>query len=334
MRPGVPALATFWLLLVPAIARAEHDSTIMRRSIDQDGWPVLAAKYGSSYAMPATASWRVCNPDCGPVVATGFLFEPGPTAIGTTFEATGTTVHGTPGTERSPAWGGQVTNTALPTFEGEPRVGQTLTPRAGAWTGGWGAEFGLVGMRACPSAAAQDCRAMTASILQPGNPAQITIDPAYTGWYVGAIESRYGAGTAFPAIGYPFTPPGQVSQLRAPLLRQTIVAGPLRGPVLGAPTSAPPTARLSFTPRATIRRRAARRGRALVLATVRCSGRCVAHAKLRHGSKTTTRRIVVTGAQAAVKLWPGTFSRHATKVRVSVRFDNHPATASGTVKLR
>ncbi len=172
---------------------------------------------------------------------------------------------------------------------------------------------------------------MTASSVQPGNPRQVTVDPAYVGWYVGAIEARVGAGSVFTAIGYAFAP-GRVSSLRAPTPGQTVAAGPLSGPIVGASTTT--TTRLHFTPRVRIRRRAVRRGRARVLGSVSCSGRCVAHVTLRHGRRAVTRRLVVTRGQVAVKLRPGTFPRHATIVRVSVRFDGHPATASGAVRLR
>ena len=335
MRGGVLILVTLSWLALPAIATADGVK-ISQRLVDRDGWPMLVGNYSPDGR--GTVSWRVCAADCGPVVATGGLYSAGPTSVGTTFEASAT-VDGTTTTERSPAWGGQVTNTAPPRFDGEPRVGQTLTPQVGTWTGGWGDDYSLIGMRACPTAAAQDCRGMTASSVQSGNPSQVTVDPAYAGWYVGAIEARVGRGTAYPAILYTF-PPGRVSSLPAPLPGQTVAVGPLRGPIPGPSTitepiqTVPPAARLPFTPRVTIRRRAVRRGGALMLAAVRCSGRCVAHATLRHGRKAVTRRIVVTGGQAAVKLRPGTFSRRATAVRVAVRFDNHPATASGSVKLR
>jgi hypothetical protein len=134
---------------------------ITQRLVDRDGWPQLVANYGPDGAR-GTASWRVCNPLCGSVLASGAFFGPGPTAVGTVFEASAT-VDGVSTIDRSPAWGGQVMSSAPPSFDGEPRVGQTLTPRGGTWAGGWGDEFSLLGMRACPTAAAQDCQAMTAS---------------------------------------------------------------------------------------------------------------------------------------------------------------------------
>ena len=324
-------MAIVCALLLPATARADGIA-ITQRLIDRDGWPRLVANttpYGGG-----TVSWRVCAPACGPVVATGAFYDAGSTAVGTTFEVSAT-IGGVTRTDRSPAWAGQVTNTAPPTFDGEPRVGRTLTPYVGTWSGGWGDDRGLLGMRACPTAAAEDCRAMSASSWQPGNPEQVTIDPAYAGWYVGAIEARIGWGSVFPAVLYVFTP-GQVSLHPAPPPGQTVAAGPLSGPILAAPTTSEPKrlTALRFTPRVTIRHRALRRGGALVLATVRCSGRCVARATLRHGRRAVTRRILVTGGQAAVKLWPGTFSRRATMVRVTVGFDKHRVTASGSVKLR
>ena len=325
MRGAPLLLVIVCSLLAPAIARADVIQ-ITQRLIGEDGWPRLTANY-NPYGL-GTASWKVCAPECGPVVATGSFYDAGPTAPGTTFQASAT-VGGTTTTDRSPAWKGQVTSVAPPMFDGEPRVGQPLTPHGGEWAGGWGDDRSLLGMRACPTVAAEDCRVMT----DFRTTSEVTIDPAYAGWYVGAIETRIGSGTVFPAIGYLFSA-GQVSPHRAPTPAQTVAAGALSGPVIGAPTSQPPTTRLRFVPRVTIRRRAVRRGGALVLAALRCSGRCVAHATLRHGRKALTRRIVVTGGQAAVKLWPGTFSPRATTVRVTVRFDEHTATAGGSIKLR
>lgn len=340
MRSRVVALVVIGSLWSSAVARADGVK-ITQELFGQDGWPFLVANYVSS-GPRAVPSWQICAPDCGPVVATDSLYRPGPTTAGTTFAASAT-VDGTTTVDRSRAWGGQVTNTAMPTLSGEPKVGQVLTPSAGTWTGGWGDDVSLVGVRACRTAAAQDCRAMTASSIQPGNPSQVTIDSAYTGWYVGAVEHRAGAQSAYPAILYRF-PPGQVSSLPAPAPGQTVAVGPLSGPVTAGPDVVPPaapgtppgvTGARGFIPIATLRKRAARRGGASVLGTISCPGRCVAHLTLRHGRKAVARRIVLNGKRTTIMVRSGTFPREATALRVTVRFEGFPTTnISRSVKLR
>ena len=333
------ALVVIGSLSSSAVARADGVE-VTQEVFDPDGWPALVANYApdGSRAVP---SWQICAPDCGPVVATDQFYRPGPTAAGTTFSASAT-VDGTTTVDRSRAWGGQVTNTAMPALTGEPKVGHTLTPNAGTWTGGWGDDVSLVGVRACRTAAAEDCRAMSASSIQPGNPSQVTIDSAYTGWYVGAVEHRAGAQSAYPAILYRF-PPGQVSSLPAPPPGQTVAVGPLSGPVIAGPDVEPPSAPVTppglkgargFIPIATLRKRAARSGGAFVLGTISCSGRCVARVTLRHGRKAVARRIVLNGKRATIKVRSGTFPRQATAVRVTVRFDGLRTNARRSVKLR
>lgn len=339
MRSRVVAVVVIGSLWSSAAARADGVK-VTQELFDQDGWPSLVANYApdGSRAVP---SWRICATDCGPVVATDQLYRPGPTAAGTTFEASAT-VDGTTTVDRSRAWGGQVTNTAVPTLAGEPKVGQSLTPNVGTWTGGWGDDVSLVGVRACRTPAAQDCRAMTASSIQPGNPSQVTIDPAYTGWYVGAVEHRAGAQSAYPAILYR-VPPGQVSSIPAPAPGRTVAVGPLSGPVTAGPDVAPPPApgtppdakgARGSIPVATLRKRAARNGGAFVLGTISCSGRCVARLTLRHGRKAVARRIVLNGRRVTIKVRSGTFPRQATAVRVTVRFEGLRTNASRSVQLR
>jgi hypothetical protein len=60
-------------LVVPAIARADGVA-ITAHVLDADGWPVLIANYGPDGAV-ATASWQVCAPGCGPVVATNAVYD-------------------------------------------------------------------------------------------------------------------------------------------------------------------------------------------------------------------------------------------------------------------
>ena len=116
-----------------------------------------------------------------------------------------------------------------------------------------------------------------------------------------------------------------------------VPAAPARSAPSGPLFAAQPatsTTRLRFTPRVKLRRRALRRGPALGLGSISCSDRCVAHVTLRHGRRVVTSRVVVADDHRAVELQSGAFSPRATRVRVSVRFDDHPATARGAVKLR
>lgn len=328
---AVLLLAAVGSLSLPTIARAAGVE-ISQRLIDDSGWPTLVANHVPDGSR-GMVSWRVCAASCGPVVATGSVYSAGPTAIGTIFEAS-TMVDGKTTQALSPAWAGQVTSATPPTFDGELRVGQTLSPHAGTWAGGWGDDRSLLGMRACTTPAAQDCRSMNDVRLE----SQATIDVAYTGWYVGAVETRIGSGTLFPASTWPPIPAGQVSPFVAPMPAQTVAAGALSGPIVGSSNGggdgAGPAPRLQFSPRATVRDRATRLRGALVLGSIRCSGRCVADVTLRHGRKASTRRIVITAGRAPIKLWPGTFPQRATVVHVTVRFDNHPATTKRSVKLR
>jgi hypothetical protein len=331
MRRRAAGLGLLAALAASGVAHADGVK-ITQRLIDQDGWPRLTANYAPDGAV-ATPSWQVCGIDsCDPVVATSASYSPGPTVFGAWFRAT-TTVAGTTTSDHTPIWGGRVTNTAPPTFTGTLAVGQQLTPQGGTWTGGWGDDTSLLGLRACRSAAGDDCRAMSAAPIQGGS-GVVTVDAAYAGWYVGAIETRIGAGAVFPAIGYVF-PAGQVSPHKAPAPGQIVAAGPLSGPLV-APASPPAVkepVRLGFTPRVVIRRRAAHRDGGLVLGTIACRGRCVARVTLRRGPKTVKRRVVITGRTAAVAVRPGTFPFRPGSVHVAVRIDDHPGTFSGTVRM-
>lgn len=323
-------------LLAPSVARAD-EVKITARFFDADGWPSLIASF-SPDGSRATPSWKRCLPDCGDTVAVGQQYKAGPTAAGTTFEASAT-VDGVTTTARSTAWNGQVSNTAPPTFDGQAVIGQTLTPRRGGWSGGWGDESSLLGMRACPTAAGTDCRAMTPSSIQPGSyPEQIVLDAAYAGWYVGAVERRVASGLPYPAILYNETPPGQIAALPAPVPGQTVATSPLLGPVPNPPpTPAPPKASAPVAPtrKATIRKRALRSSSGLSLATLACSADCAATVMVRHGSRTITRRVVATKARPkAVTLRTGTFPRRATSLRVTIRFDGNKLKTSGVVQLR
>jgi len=331
-------LVLFFSLLMPSMARADG-VRITARFFDADGWPSLTGAYQPDGSR-ATPSWTMCAPGCGDTLATGSRYNAGPTADGVTFEAR-TTVDGVTTTDRSTPWGGQVTSTASPTFDGQAVIGQTLTPHTGTWSGGWGDEFSLLGMRACPTAAGTDCRAMTPSSVQPGSyPTQIVIDAAYAGWYVGAVERRLATGLPSPAILYLETPPGRIASLAAPVPGRTVATSPLAGPIPSPPPATPPLVTKPKPPvvptrKATIRKRALRSRSGMSLATLTCSTDCSAAVTMQHNSRKLTRNFKATaGRPTAVKLRRGIFSRRATSLLVTVRFTGSSDVTRGTVRLR
>lgn len=302
------ALATF-ALAAPA-ARADGVK-ISQTLIGTDGWPVLVANYEPDGGV-ATPSWKRCTADsCGAVVATGNSFSPGPTEPGTIFEAS-TDVGGVVTTDRTKPWLGQVTNTARPTFSGDVRVGGTLAPAGGTWSGGWGDESSLIGMRACPTPAGTDCKAMSAAMMQGGD-GRVVINPAYAGLYVGAIDVRVGAGVAFPAIGYLF-PSDRGSPWPAPTPGQIVAAGDLAGPVPARASNPVPPAvdgngkpeagKSATKPTVKLRRHAQRskvgntKKTKLLLGTVKCAGGCTANVTAAQGKRRVTWSVKAAGSSA------------------------------------
>lgn len=313
-------------LLLPAAAHADGVK-ITQHVFSEDGQPVLVANYQPNGAL-ATPSWKVCAPDCGPTVLTGNQLQPGPTANGTTFEASAT-VGETTTTDRSRPWNGQVTNTVAPTISGEAKVGGTVSGAAGTWTGGWGDDYSTVELRACRAADGTSC------VRLPS--ASAVIDSAYAGWYIGSIDSRYGREAAFPAFAWPAPIPGQPSGVPVPPATQTTVYSALIGPIAGLP--APPA---NDPPRIvdppvlltgiSLRKRAKVVDGRRVVGTVRCSFRCVARVTYSQGGHKLSKRVVVRSGNVTL-VAPSGFSVKR-KLSVKVRFDEDARTKSAKVALR
>lgn len=87
----------------------------------------------------------------------------------------------------------------------------------------------MIGLRACPTPAGDDCVAMTPSIIQPGNHASVRIRPSYAGWYVGAVE-RVSGMESWTMEGHVQAPDAQQAR-PAPRPGGSIAAGDLIGPV-------------------------------------------------------------------------------------------------------
>jgi hypothetical protein len=321
--------------LVPAAARADG-VVITQHVFTNAGLPQLIANYSPDGGL-ATPSWKICAPDCGPVVATGNAFTPGDQPAGTSFEAS-TTLAGTTTTAHSRTWLGRVANTAPPTFTGSPVVGSMLTPAAGTWSGGWGNDYSWLGMRACRAADGQDCHAMNAAAFGQPPSKPLTVDSAYVGWYVGAVETRLAAETAIAGVGYSDPTPGHVYPLTSPALAQTVAVSALVGPVTtpsGDDTAGSDSTTVTpeFTSRLVLRKRALLTSGTLRLGTIRCSSRCVAHVTVKAGGTSIKRRLVVKDAKV-ITVKRNQLPLAATTARIKVSFDGHKGSKSGRLRLR
>lgn len=252
----------------PAHARTSEISQLL---FDENGWPVLLAQGLTDYEDPVQAamSWRICSPVCGEEVGTNMTLEAGPTAAGTRFQVTSSL-----GTKRevllSKPWLGQVQNVTPPAIQGTPAIGATIMASPGTWSGGWGGEGSLLGLVACRTPAALDCRGIEESVFHDDVKARpFKIPTAYGGWYVGARESRYAADTAWAGTGLEF-PGNQVSPHTVRRPDRTEAVSPLLGPI-PEPTAAQ---RAAAKPVVRLRATAQRRNGRYLLGTLTCPEGC------------------------------------------------------------
>lgn len=322
----VAASVLLALIAFPSAVHADG-AKIDGLGITAEGYPSLQGGYSPDYGL-ARPNWRICSPECGPVVSVNEFFETGSVPAGTVVELS-TTYRGRTTTDRTPPWRGIVQNSAPPTFTGAAQIGSRMTPRKGVWTGGFGDEFSLIGLQACLTPAMLDCRALTASSFQPGNPESVELDAAYAGWYVGAVEARYGGGSAFTLPGYAF-PPGELSFYDAPRVHQTVAAGALVGPVPPPTDEQRPT--VAWRSRAAVRRAGV-----ADFGTARCPVACGLKLTVTARSSGTTRtRFANLGGTGAVRLrlpLPPRM-RSAVSFRVKVTSDALAFNAAARVRGR
>ncbi|MDQ8045860.1 MAG: hypothetical protein AAGC46_05505 [Solirubrobacteraceae bacterium] len=208
--------------LLPATAGAQ--TLISQRYYDAAGNPQAIANIAYVNA-PSDPVWRTCTPECGDA-SPGHTIAPGPTPAGTVFEAQ-STADGVVSTARTPAWQGQLTNTAPPVVHGDVRVGGVVWAEGGTWTGGWGDDVHGLRLLACPDATTTTC-------VPIGNPylattTSLPVHPAYVGWYLRAVDTDFGfspASTAQAITVYPGSTTTSPLQTYAP----TAVSGPV-GPI-------------------------------------------------------------------------------------------------------
>lgn len=129
----------------------------------------------------------------------------GDVPAGTVFEATATYA-GESASARSAPYLGRVSATAPPGLPGRLRVGALVRPMAARWMGGWGNERSYLQTQACRDRMGHGCVVIADQFYWnhcPGVGA--VLDPRCVGWYVRAIDRRFGRDVAFPtfAVGKP-----------------------------------------------------------------------------------------------------------------------------------
>lgn len=265
-------------LAAPAGAAADGVE-VSQNVFDADGWPELVANY-SPDGDKATPVWRACTPLCGAVIRTDQQLAPGPTAPGTSWQASAT-YRGTTTVARSKTWLGQVTSIDPPAVSGLPSIGSTMVATPGTWSGGWGDDFSELNLRACRTLEAVDCRIMVGSSPEPDTTSgPVKVTTSYGGWYVGPVDMRLPADVAIAGVGIGHQG-NTVSGIRAPLPAQTIAAGALVGPI---PAATPAQLRAAAV-RVQLRRTAKRSGKRLLLGTVTCPEGCTAYSYMVQGKK-------------------------------------------------
>ncbi|MDA0181828.1 hypothetical protein OJ997_16110 [Solirubrobacter phytolaccae] len=159
--PGRVLLAALLVALaLPASADAAWRLTA-------DGQPLITTHTGSQDQV------FVCPPGGTPCVEGGWntsehdrrAFAPGETAVGTTFEVRTAEL----GTDRSPAWQGQVTAATPPAITGPAVARARAVWTAGTWQGGWGDTRNEIRVFACRTTTATGCHSLPAYLRACGS---------------------------------------------------------------------------------------------------------------------------------------------------------------------
>jgi hypothetical protein len=222
------------------------------------GTPWLTANPTVGDANP---QFLICPPaspgTCTPVAANApRSVNPGPEPAGTVFEAQAEEDGQT--YTASATWRGQVKAVTLPGLRAPARVGAVARPIAGTWTGGWGDEHDQLNVEACRTRSAQHCVSISGGQLWCPGGFRPLIGSWFTGWYLFTFDARIPADSVCAGVGLLTAAGAPVWKVDAIVSRSAPV-GPIAGP--------PP-------PRVAFLRHALRRGRRVLVASVRCSGRC------------------------------------------------------------
>lgn len=327
-------------LAVPVAASADRVEISQQLYDGATGGPSLVANHTPDGAR-AVPQWRVCTDVCGGVVATNQVFVPAIPAAGTTFEASTTYAEQTT-TARSDVWTGPLVQTAPPTVTGTPAVGQTLAVQPGAWSGGWAAgDSSGRTFYACPTAAGdRECRAIDPNqgrAPSQGSQATWKVTAPYAGWWIGAVEYRYGKGAAF-TLELLTVPADKVSPWPAPTAGPTVALGPLVGPIPGDRKPVEPLHSGDGTQGAAdvsvkLRSRAKAVGADLRLGTLTCPAKCKAAVRVTQGPKKLAFTLTGGPRPTAIVVPRAKFTR-SERLKVSAAFDGGERTWFGSVRRR
>jgi hypothetical protein len=217
--------------------------------------------------------WSMCAPSaakCTPLATANGIADPGPQLAGTVFKVTSSL-----GARRYSAdlrWHGALHVASPPTLAATPHVGAIMRVSAGHWTGGWGTEREDLGIEACRTVRGSDCVMLAGAALacsatgcgelggavgEPTAPNYARVGNWYTGWYLFALDARFGNPTSL-IIGY-----ASPAAIKPWPISATVIRSRPYGPVTGPPA-----------PRVLILRRARVLGRRLVVAIIHCAASC------------------------------------------------------------
>ena len=304
-------------LFVPAAAEAQAPVGLW--SLASDGHP----RVGNNLPV-SVDGLRACSPACQEIDDLALPYEPGEVAAGTFFEAD---VFGV--TQRSAGWRGRVGATLEPTLRGTLALGQSLTPVAAEWTGGWGDDVSQPALYVCRTEGGDGCVAFSGALRAE-----------HSGRYAFAVDTRranndHAAQTQ--ADGATVTLPSRtatisVSRAAGPIATSAADAPPIPAPAaLGGPSgTTTPTTPKAKAPKVTLRKRVLRSGKRLTVGSVTCATRCRVRLSVGDGRRTLKRTVSVRGT-TRLTLVNGSKLRKKVRLRVVVTVDGKRL-ASGRVR--
>ncbi len=224
------------------------------------GNPLLVANFSPDGSL-ATPRWSICLPDsqgpCTPAATKDHALEPGPEPAGTRFVATASYAGRT--YSAAVTWQGRVQAVSAPTARGTPREGGVVDPMPARWAGGWDGDLDQLGVEACATASGTRCRMLGGGELGcPDDTSPTRLRGWFTGWYLFALDARFGSGSICAGTGY-------AANADLPLWKvgETVVRSPALARITG-----PPRPSVRFLRPAVLRRGT------LYVTRVRCLKRC------------------------------------------------------------